>query len=88
MGNLEINLDSSFYSNRQLEVEKIKTFLNRDSNHGLTGLKNLGNSCYLNTILQCLSNTVELTYYFISGVYNNDINTNQGNGVIKRGLSK
>ncbi|KAL1461682.1 hypothetical protein WDU94_013554 [Cyamophila willieti] len=33
---------------------------------GLTGLKNLGNTCYINSILQCLSNTSPLRAYFES----------------------
>lgn len=34
--------------------------------YGLTGLNNLGNSCYLNAVVQCLANTRELRDYFIS----------------------
>lgn len=42
---------------------------------GITGLKNLGNSCYMNSIIQCLSNTTHLTKYFTDNLYIDDLNT-------------
>jgi ubiquitin carboxyl-terminal hydrolase 8 len=39
---------------------------------GLSGLVNLGNKCFLNSILACLSNTLKLTDYFLSCKYKED----------------
>lgn len=41
---------------------------------GTTGLKNLGNTCYMNSILQCLSGTIPFARYFLSGVFRQHIN--------------
>jgi ubiquitin carboxyl-terminal hydrolase 4/11 len=45
-----------------------------DSCKGLCGLSNLGNTCFMNSALQCLSNTTELTKYFLYGLYKDEIN--------------
>ncbi|BGP15879.1 hypothetical protein JCM10213_003692 [Rhodosporidiobolus nylandii] len=42
---------------------------------GLTGLKNLGNTCYMNSTIQCLSAAIPFAKYFTSGAYRKDINT-------------
>jgi ubiquitin carboxyl-terminal hydrolase 8 len=41
---------------------------------GLTGIRNLGNTCFLNSIIQCLSMTERLVKYFLNGSYKNDLN--------------
>ena len=43
---------------------------------GSVGLQNLGNSCFLNSILQCLNHVMSLTQYFLNGGYKLDLNTN------------
>ncbi|KAG5360374.1 Ubiquitin carboxyl-terminal hydrolase 12 [Yarrowia sp. B02] len=41
---------------------------------GTTGLNNLGNTCYMNSALQCLVHVPEIVEYFLSGSYEAEIN--------------
>jgi len=42
-------------------------------NIGTTGLKNLGNTCYMNAVLQCMSGTIPLSRYFLDGSYKSHV---------------
>ena len=46
-----------------------------DSMLGVVGLRNLGNTCFMNSGIQCVSHIPQLVQYFLSKSYINDINT-------------
>uniref|UniRef100_A0A8C5FKY2 Ubiquitin carboxyl-terminal hydrolase n=1 Tax=Gadus morhua TaxID=8049 RepID=A0A8C5FKY2_GADMO len=47
---------------------------NEHGNPGLCGLSNLGNTCFMNSALQCLSNASALTDYFLNDQYEVELN--------------
>ena len=57
-----------------ININDLNNILNPDCNHGVCGSRNLGNTCYMNSSIACLSNCLELTTYFLSGEYKQNIN--------------
>ena len=57
-----LNHNLPFHSKIIIKSEDLIKILPQGCNHGLCGGRNLGNTCYMNSSIACLSNCYELTY--------------------------
>ena len=81
--NLDKKLDTIFESKFNLSdlfSLKLESLLTGNGINGRVGLSNLGNTCYLNSAIQCLSNTEDLTKYFLRGDFAKEINNGNSSG--------
>lgn len=70
---------------------KMKQVENKADLNFIVGLENMGNSCYMNCILQCVMGTNELTQIFLNNSYEKHINIKSklgSKGVLARYFSR
>ena len=68
------NSTQKIFKLEEISSIDISKLLDNSSAGGRAGLKNLGNTCFMNSAIQCLSHTTDLTKYFLLKKYKNEIN--------------
>lgn len=70
------NTEVSFVQSQTGEGSGLTRERTRQLPYGVCGITNLGNTCFLNSAVQCLSHSPLLRLYFLSNRYRSDINVN------------
>ena len=78
---LQKNEYISPFSRHIIDIKELKKIIKPENNHGCCGGQNLGNTCFMNSSIACLSNCTELTSYFLTGNYKQDINESNKEGL-------
>ena len=82
MKNINENQNIPFLTNKiKIDIKNLENILPKNSNHGVCGSENLGNTCFMNSSIACLSNCTELTTFFLSKDYRNYLNKSNKNGL-------
>ena len=71
----------SIYTRHIIDISALIKLLNENSSHGLCGSHNLGNTCFMNSSIACLSNCIELTTYFLTKEYEDNLNKENPRGL-------
>jgi ubiquitin carboxyl-terminal hydrolase 4/11/15 len=79
---LALTLGGSVFSNGSITDMDLDSSSGRSKQvgSGLTGLDNLGNTCFMNSAVQCLAHTSKLVDYFL-GDFCKEINTHNPLGM-------
>ncbi|BFZ19073.1 hypothetical protein BsWGS_22113 [Bradybaena similaris] len=80
---LEVRNKDLTWPEEMSQLAKNKTLKKDDvpTQKGATGLNNLGNTCFMNAALQCVSNTWPLTHYFAGNLHLFELNRNNPLGM-------
>ena len=64
-----------------IDIHDLDSLLTKNVNHGVCGGHNLGNTCFMNSSIACLSNCSELTAYFLTEKFKQNINKKNKQGL-------